>query len=173
MTRQTASDVVSDIAGAPAIITGRPFRQDRGRWGAYVNFLQQVTRGSGSNPRSGLSLFFNATLADRRTSVIDTQIAGGLTYTGPFQSRANDDIGLAIGATHVNSRVAWAQMLENHVGLGSVPVQRSEYVAEAYYTFRPRNGLEVRPNIQFVVEPGGTSQNRNALVFGLKTIANF
>jgi porin len=169
----TASDVVSDIAGAPAIITGLPFRQDRGRWGAYVNFLQQVTGGSGSNPRSGLSLFFNATVADRRTSVIDTQIAGGLIYAGPFQSRPNDDIGFAIGTTHVNSRVAWAQMLENQVGLGPVPVQRSEYVAEAYYTFRPRNGLEVRPNIQFVVEPGGTSQNRNALVFGLKTLANF
>ncbi|WP_376717391.1 carbohydrate porin [Bradyrhizobium sp. 62B] len=40
-------------------------------------------------------------------------------------------------------------------------------------TYRPRNGLEVRPNIQYVIDPGGTSQNRNALVFGLKTAANF
>jgi porin len=75
--------------------------------------------------------------------------------------------------THVSSRVAWSEMLQNLVGLAPVPVQSSEYVVEAYYTYRPLNGLEVRPNIQYVIEPGGTSQNRNALVFGLKTVANF
>lgn len=35
------------------------------------------------------------------------------------------------------------------------------------------DGLDVRPNIQCVLDPGGTSQNRNALVFGLKTMAKF
>jgi porin len=58
-------------------------------------------------------------------------------------------------------------------GLGPVPVRSSEYVVEAYHTYRPITGLQVRPNIQYVIEPGGTSQNRNALVFGLKTVANF
>jgi carbohydrate-selective porin OprB len=43
----------------------------------------------------------------------------------------------------------------------------------SYYTYRPLNGFEMRPNIQYVTNPGGTSQNRNALVLGLKTVANF
>jgi porin len=64
-------------------------------------------------------------------------------------------------------------MLQNLAGLSALAVQNSEYVAEVYYTYRPITGLEFRPNIQYVIEPGGTRQNKNALVFGLKTVANF
>ena len=34
----------------------------------------------------GLSVFFNATYADRRTSTQDNQLAAGLLYKGPFAS---------------------------------------------------------------------------------------
>jgi porin len=47
------------------------------------------------------------------------------------------------------------------------------HVFEFYYAYRPLAGLRVRPNIQYVLDPGGTSKNSNALVFGLKTVANF
>jgi porin len=166
-----APDVVSTIGRSSAIVTGSALLQSRGRYGAYVNFLQTVTRYPAFS--GGLSLFFNATIADRRTAFIDAQVAGGLVYTGPFRSRPEDDVGFAIGATHVNSRLAWWEMLQNLAGLGPAAVQNSEYVAEAYYTCRPFIGLEVRPNVQYVIEPGGTSQNKNALVFGLKTVASF
>ncbi|GCC43962.1 hypothetical protein chiPu_0028225 [Chiloscyllium punctatum] len=112
-------------------------------------------------------------MADRRTATTDYQIAGGLTYTGPLQSRPEDDIGFAVGTTHVNGRIAWSEELQNLAGLGPVAVQGNEYVMELYYTYRPLAGLQVRPNIQYVVDPGGTSRNPNALVFGLKTVANF
>jgi porin len=169
----SALDVVTDIAGGPAVVTGLPFLQSRGRYGAYVNFLQQITRNSVVNPRGGLSLFLNATVTDRRTALTDAQVAGGLVYTGLLRPRPDDDIGFAVGMTHVNSRVAWSETLQNLAGLGPVPVRNSEYVVEAYYTYRPHSGLEIRPNVQYVVNPGGTGQNRNALVFGLETVANF
>jgi porin len=60
-------------------------------------------------------------------------------------------------------------MPKNLAELGPVPFRNSEYVVETYYPYRPLNGLEVRPNIQYAIDPGGTSQNQNALVFGLKT----
>jgi porin len=167
----SAVDAVSDVNGLPAAVTGSPLAHHRGRYGAYVNFLQRITRSSAA--QGALSVFFNATLIDRRTSFIDAQVAGGLVYTGPFRSRSADDVGLAVGTTHVNSRIAWSEMLQNLAGLSPLPVQTGEYVAEAYYTYRPRNGLEVRPNVQYVVHPGGTSLNKNALVIGLKTVANF
>ncbi|MCK1595033.1 carbohydrate porin [Bradyrhizobium sp. 164] len=169
----SALDVVTDIAGGPAVVTGLPFVQSRGRYGAYVNFLQQITRNSVVNPRGGLSLFLNVTVADRRTALTDAQVAGGLVYSGLFRPRPDDDIGFAVGMTQVNSRVAWSETLQNLAGLGPVPVRNSEYIVEAYYTYRPLGGLEIRPNVQYVVDPGGMSQNRNALVFGLKTVANF
>lgn len=169
----TAPDVVTDVNGNPAVLSGQPLLQTRGRYGAYVNFLQQVIRPSQANSAGALSLFFNATIADRRTATTDYQIAGGLTYTGPLQSRPEDDIGFAVGTTHVNGRIAFAEELQNLAGLGPVAVQGNEYSMELYYTYRPLTGLQVRPNIQYVIDPGGASTNPNALVFGLKTVANF
>jgi len=87
--------------------------------------------------------------------------------------RPNDDVAFAVGTTHVNSRVANAQALENALGQGPVAVQNSEYAFELYYTIRPINGLLIRPNLQYVLFPGGTNQNTNVIVFGLKTVANF
>ena len=169
----TAPDVVTDINGNPAVLSGQPLLQSRGRYGIYVNFLQQVIHPSRADSAGTLSLFLNATMADRRTATTDYQIAGGLTYTGPFQTRPEDDIGFAVGTTHVNSRVAWSEELQNLAGLGPVAVQSNEYSMELYYTYRPLAGLQVRPNIQYVITPGGTTANPNALVFGLKTVANF
>jgi porin len=169
----TAPDVLTDINGNAAVLSGQPLLQSRGRYGVYANFVQQVIRPSQANLAGVLSLFFNATMADRRTATTDYQIAGGLTYTGPFQSRPEDDIGFGVGTTHVNSRIAWSEELQNLAGLGPVAVQGNEYIMEFYYTYRPLAGLQVRPNIQYVIDPGGTGTNANAWVFGLKTVVNF
>lgn len=160
-----ADDVVTDVSGEPMVLTGLPPLERRGRYGAYVNLQQQVT--------DSLSVFLNVVMADDRTSVTDRQIAAGLVYTGLFGARPQDDIGFAIGSTHVNDRVADAEEAQNAAGLGPVAVQNSEYAMELYYTFRPRDGLLFRPNLQYVHRPGGTSQNDDVLVLGLKTSANF
>ena len=87
--------------------------------------------------------------------------------------RPKDDIGFAVGTTHINDRVARPEAAQNAAGQGPVAVQHSEYAFELYYTFRPRNGLLIRPNLQYVRFPGGTSENKDALVVGLKVSANF
>lgn len=163
-----AADAIAMVSGSTA------FGQASGRYGAYVNFLQQVTHTGSPNARGGgLALFLNATVGDRRTAVIDTQFAGGMIYTGPFAGRPNDDIGLAVGRTHVNNRVAWFETSQYLAGSGPAPARSSEYAVEAYYTWRERGGLEIRPNIQYVTGTGGVRQGGAAFVLGLKTVANF
>jgi porin len=125
-----------------------------GRYGAYINFEQEVT--------DRLKLFLNAVMADRHTSTTDLQVAGGLVYTGLFDSRPEDDVGFAVGTTHVNDRVADEEGIEG-----------SEYAAELYYTFRPNAALQFRPNLQYVYRPGGDRANDNVFVLGLKTSASF
>jgi porin len=174
----SAPDVVTDANGNPAVLSGQPLAQSRGRYGGYVSFVQEVMHRSQASPAGTLSLFLNAVMADRRTATTDYQVAGGVIYTGPLRWRPQDDIGFGVGTTHVNSRVAWSEQLENLagqniVGFSPVAVQGNEYTMELYYTYRPLAGLQIRPNIQYVVDPGGTSANPNALVFGLKTVANF
>jgi porin len=51
-------------------------------------------------------------------------------------------------------------------------VQHSEYVFELRYTLRPVSGLIFRPNLQYILDPGGISQNENTFVMGLTIGAN-
>jgi porin len=164
-----ANDVVVDINGNSIAISGLPAVQHRGRYGAYLNFEQQLTKTATENPKGGLRMFLNAVQADTETSVLDRQIAVGMVYTGPFKSRPNDSVAFAAGSTHVNSRVAAGQALLNSVGLGPVSVQNSEYVFELYYTVVPVSGVYLRPNIQYVHAPGASTQHPDVVVLGLKS----
>ena len=169
----TANDVFEDINGDPAVLTGLPFGRRHGRYGAYVNLEQQVMRFDADDPSRGLSLFLNATVADQRTATIDNQVALGVICKGAFDLRPNDEIALAVGRTHVNSRVADGERLVNGAGLGPVDVQDSEYAMELYYGLQATDWLMARPNLQFVSDPGGTSHNKDVLVIGLKTSIDF
>jgi porin len=60
---------------------------------------------SGDAGGQGVVVFLNATQADRDTSRIDRQITLGTKLKEPFD-RPSDFIGLAIGATDANSRLA-------------------------------------------------------------------
>jgi porin len=150
----TANDVVDDVNGDPFAITGLTPARHRGRYGAYINFQQEVA--------DNLKVFLNVVVADNRTSTTDRQIAAGLVYTGLFDARPQDDVGLAFGTTHVNDRITDLDGTEG-----------SEYAAEVYYTFRPYAALQIRPNLQYVYRPGGNAANENVLVLGLKTGATF
>ena len=161
----SADNVAYDRNGNFFAVTGLPPAQDRGRWGAYINFQQQLSE--------RVNVFLNAVWSDERTSFTDRQAAVGVVYTGLFASRPQDDIAFAAGATHVNDKVAKSQRAQNRAGLGPVAVQDTEYAFEVYYTVRPTAGLLFRPNVQYVHRPGGTDKNKDVLVLGLKTSANF
>lgn len=147
--------------------------QHNGAWGAYINFLQQLTKPSAADPNQGLSAFLNFTYADPQTSFLDGQLAMGVFYTGPFNSRPMDQVGLAIGGTHVTSRVANSEDAQNAAGLGPVGVQHTEYAAELYYNARLYNGVYLQPDFQYVLEPGGVSSNTNDIILALKAHLDF
>jgi porin len=165
----TAPDVVENTYGQPLAIDGGQPLMRHGQYGAYVNFLQQLTAPSDDR---GLSVFFNATYADRRTSTQDNQLAAGLLYKGPFASRPADELGFAIGRTHVNSRVADVETQLNAANPGSVGVQGSEYVGELFYGVHVTRWLDLRPDVQYVVQPGGVASNTSDVIVGLRVSAN-
>ncbi len=165
-----ANDVYLDVNRQPLVLTGDAPLRRHGQDGAYISFEQQIT---GVASKSGATLFLNITQADQETSPsTDRQIAFGLQYKGPF-TRPNDVLGFALGTTHVNSRVAAGERLLNEVNGSNVPVQSSEYVAEAFYGWTPWPFVTLRPNLQYVVHPGGSSAYANDVVVGLKTTIKF
>lgn len=167
-----APDVVDNTASEPLAIDGGTPLMHHGQYGAYFNFQQRLTAPHGADSPRGLSLFVNATYADRRTSTLDSQVALGILYTGPLASRPQDELGLAAGETHVNSRVATVERLEDEEGYGPVSVQTSEWVGEVFYNLNVAGWLDLRPNFQYVAQPGGVAGRRSDVIAGIRVAMN-
>lgn len=165
------SDLYYDINHQPIAFSGEPPLQDSSRYGGYLGFQQQLT---GDANGRGITVFLNATMTDANTSPTDRQFALGAEYKGPFD-RANDMIGLALGATHGSNSLAAYQRLYNQLNPGTPVIVQDgyEYAAEVFYNWAPIPSVNLRPNLQYVIHPGGSSQNSNVFVLGLKTIIAF
>jgi porin len=168
-----APDVVENTNGQPLAIEGGVPLMRHGEYGAYFNFLQRLTGPWSGDRTRGVRVFLNGVYADRRTSTLDNQMAAGLLYVGPFASRPDDEAGVAIGRTHVNTRVADVETLENAVGRGSVGVQGAESVGELFYKVHATGWLALRPDIQYVHDPGGVAKDAGDLIVGLRLSINF
>src|SRR5215475_3093086 len=167
----SAPDVVNNTDEQPLAVYGGQPLMHHGQYGAYLNFQQRLTAPDGTESKRGLAIFLNATCTDRRTSTLDNQVALGLLYTGPFAQRAMDELGLAVGETHVNGRIADVQRIQN-ADQQRVAVQSTEYVGEIFYNVHVTGWLDLRPNFQYVLHPGGSSHNANDLIFGVRVAIN-
>ena len=164
-------DLYWDIDHQPIALTGNPPLQHDQRYGAYVSLQQQI---SGTAGGTGATVFLNVTQADRKTSATDRQISLGMEYKGAFE-RAADTIGFALGATHANSRAADHQRLYNqlHPDKPGLVKDGNEYVAELFYGWSPLPSITLRPNLQYILHPGGASENDDAFILGLKSTITF
>lgn len=165
-------DLAMDANGGQFAQTGAAPMDHNGTFGGYINFMQQVTGHAGGE---GTSLFLNISMADKLTSATDSQFALGLEYKGVF-NRPNDMVGLALGGSHANGR--YAEYVQMHNDLNPTLPQQivndgEEYVAEVFYSWSPIPSMSLRPNLQYIVHPGGSTENSNALVVGLKTSIAF
>lgn len=163
-----ATDLTRDDAGNLTIVSGEPGSTFHGRQGFYYQMAQQLTPSPAGLDRQGLSVFFNFTQLDRKSSLIDQQIALGLTQTGMFNGRPNDQIAIALVRTHVNSRLRSTDQIA--IDQGALDgVRRSEYIVEVDYRYVPFPGVRISPNLQWGIDPGAISENRNVLVLGIKS----
>jgi porin len=171
-----APNVAESIDGEPILVSGLPGVPGHGRYGFSTVLTQQLAQEPGfTGPKNGLHAFFLATYADRRTSMEDYQVFGGLVQYGLGSWRPEDGYGIAVGTTHVNPNVADAQILANALGVGPGFVQRNEYVTEAWYGWQTAPWLNLKLDAQYVICPGGytTPTNRNAFILGVRTTVDF
>ena len=54
-----------------------------------------------------------------------------------------------------------------------VPVQTSEWVGEVFYDVHLAGWLDLRPNLQYVAQPGGVAGRLNDVIFGIRVAMNF
>ena len=110
--------------------------------------------------------------ADRQVSVKDEIAEIGLFWTGPLNVRPQDELGVAFGRVHVSSRASAGERLYDAQvavpnDLPLQPVETSEFPLEIYYAIYPRQGMTLRPNVQFIRSPHGVSDSPTLVVFGL------
>lgn len=132
--------------------------------GVYVVGRQKIT---GNATGGGITLFVNVVHIDPATNRIDKIINIGMLYKGLFPSRPHDQLGVAIGSAHVSARYDTAQRLQGHHGLSR------QYMLEVNYKAQLYPGLWLMPNIQYVHNPGGNSDNDDVVVFGLQLAVTF
>lgn len=142
------------------IVTGAP--QDRS-YGGWVAIEQQLSStGSG---KSGLHAFANFTWHDKVTTKVDGSQQFGLKYYGLFPSRPNENIGLGFDRIHLNKRFVDAKNANPKFKFDG----SAEYDIELNYNYFPTKWLMLRPNIQYIINPGSSNRVGNALVLGLSS----
>jgi porin len=155
-------DVFLAANGGPQVLNpGVPPLIRNGEGGFYLNAQQQLT--GSSAPARGLSVFLNWVEADHNTATVTELLSVGCLYAGPWRARPQDVLGLALGRTRVNPRVAEGQSLLNSP---TVPVQDAEYPVELFYNINFTPWLSIAPLVQYVSHPGGTSAYGDVWVVG-------
>jgi carbohydrate-selective porin OprB len=133
-----------------------------GTTGFYLVLDQTIWR---RNPKDaddaqGIALFAQYGFADERISPVAYHVGVGLAWTGPIPSRQTDVLGL--GTTYVR--------LSDEPGAGFD--QRDELAVEMFYKLQVLKWLSVKLDFQYVHNPGGLREIRDALVATLRVQAD-
>ena len=143
-------DLVGTLPG------GTPERH-RGSGGAYLIADQRLGE--------ALTAFAQLGLGDGRVNQIGGYLGGGLTLTGPWSSRPQDELGLAVAAARNGSHYEEAQSAAGVRAAG-------ETTLELTYLAQLSSWLAVQPDLQYVIHPGGLRGLRSAVVPGLRIAAS-
>jgi porin len=178
-------DLFRNTNGQPISVSGLPGQPHNGRRMYYVLVDQMLVR-TGKSDTDGLIVFGGAVHADHATSPLENQVFGGVVSTASFIGRLQDNLGFAASWFQVSGALTATQELEQALdepltgggllasSLGvPVGVQSHEAELEAEYTAKVYRGVFITPDIQYIINPDGTSRIRNALCVALQINATF
>lgn len=115
----------------------------------------------------GLGWFGRIAFTPADRNFIDFYFDTGLSYKGLLPTRDNDTIGIGFGYAQLSNGAQ--NSLQND---GATPTG-SEMVLEFTYQARLTPWLVVQPDLQYIINPGATSDHNNALVIGARTSITF
>ena len=128
--------------------------QDHGLDGIYVIFDQTLWKSAAQQKmQRSMRMFLEYALTDSRISPVFRHYGGGIVMDAPFTKRANDEVGLSIQDVNLSS------------GL-QVP-QKYELDFEGYYRFAVTKEINFKPDIQYIIHPGGIYPNAFVITFML------
>jgi porin len=135
--------------------------QEDGTSGLYAVLDQRLAGacGEGADP-CGLDAFLQVGVADPEVSSFDLHLGAGLAWTCPFSAGVEDELGLGVSAVRLSDEP------------GADLDGSFETALELYYGFEPVSWVRVKPDVQYVVNPGGDASLDDALILTLRLVAS-
>jgi porin len=166
--------------GLPIAVSGLAGQQEHGRRMYYVMADQMLMR-FGQGDMNGLIAFGGFVHADADVSPFEQQVFAGLLANASFIGRPQDSLGFATSWFQVSGSLTATQQLEAALGepltgggLGTpVGVQSHEQELEVMYSAHAYRGVFIEPDLQYIINPGGTSRTHNGLALGLQLNVTF
>lgn len=125
-------------------------------YGTYGIFEQKLNH--------SIWAFFRAGWANPVVNLVHSNVATGIVYKGLIQKKKQiDEMGLGITRAHMTKGFLQNQEAKNLAN-------GNETAYEAYYQFKPLNILSLRPDVQYITNPSGLNNVKNALAVGLRTV---
>jgi porin len=161
-------DLFRDVDGGSIALSGLPPQMHSGNGGFYILLDQMIYRDGGADSGRGLTPFVSLIFApDSSVNTMPFFANGGLVYQGPFASRPRDTAAFGVAYGAFSSQLARSQRDARSAGSG-VGIQKYELALELTYIIQVRRWLQVQPDLQYIINPGGTGKIPNALVLGFQ-----
>src|SRR6185503_14022804 len=157
-----------DIHGGSIALTGLSPQMHSGNGGFYILLDQMMYRDGGAGSRRSLTSFVSLVVApDSSVNTMPVFANGGLVYRGLFPSRPNDTAAFGVAYGAFSSERARSQRDARSAG-STVGIQKYEVALELTYLVQATKWLQVQPDVQYIINPGGTGKIPNALVLGFQ-----
>jgi porin len=160
-------DVAEDPLKGNRFLSGLPGREHRGQHGFYV-LIEQMLHENPDRPKTGLNGFLTVVISpDEDKSTMPYFVNAGLVYEGLVPGRPKDKTALGMYSAWFSSTLRGAQRA------AGLPRQTNETDIELNHQVQITPWLYLRPNIQYVINPNGMAQIRDAFVIGFETGVTF
>ena len=147
-----------------------PGSTKNGNYGFYILLDQMIYRESGSRDQ-GLHPFVSLLFApDSEINTFPFFMNGGLVYRGLIPGRNNDYAGFALVYGKYSNKIAPTKRQPTEFTLTReiTGTEDFEMVLEWMYKIQLTQWLNIQPDVQYVIKPGGTGDIPNALVIGFQ-----
>jgi porin len=157
----TCRDLYSDINGDSYAVTQLDRKKHIGNYNVYVMADQMIYREKGTKD-DGLTALAVATVGPDSINKFPFFLMGGLIYKGLVPGRDSDLTAVQMAYAKYSDKLK-----ESEQSVGSSP-QQYEIALEFTHRINITKWFYVQPDIQYIIQPGGTGNIDDALVLGFQ-----
>jgi porin len=162
----TCRDLYSDINGNSYSVTQLDRKKHIGNYNVYIHADQMIWREKGTKDQ-GIIPWTCAVLGDQNINKFPFFLMGGLVYKGMVPTRDNDVTAVGLMYAKYSDKLK-----ESQQSAGSSP-QQYEIALEFTHRVQITKWMYFQPDLQYIIQPGGTGNIDDALVIGFQAGLTF